>query len=166
MRSGKVAGVFAAARDITERKQAEMKLHQLNAYNRSLIEASLDALVTITSDGKIGDVNSVTEAITGYKRDELIGKDFHSYFTDPDKARSGYQRVFESGMLRDYELEIQHRDGHTTPVIYNASVYRDESGDVAVCLRLPRYHRPQAGRETAYPLKHRPGSRCQWDYRR
>jgi nitrogen fixation negative regulator NifL len=129
--SGKVAGVFAAARDISERKQAEQKLHQLNTYNRSLIEASLDALATITSDGKIGDVNSVTEAITGYNRDELIGKDFHNYFSDPAKARSGYQRVFETGMLHDYELEIQHRDGHTTPVVYNASVYRDESGNVA-----------------------------------
>jgi nitrogen fixation negative regulator NifL len=129
--TGKVAGVFAAARDITERKQAEEKLRQLNAYNRSLIEANLDALVTITPDGKIGDVNSVTEAITGNKRNELIGMDFHNYFTNPKKARAGYQRVFESGMLRDYELEIQHKDGHITPVVYNASVYRDESGNVA-----------------------------------
>ncbi len=129
--SGKVAGVFAAARDITERKQTEKKLRQLNAYTRSLIEASLDALATITPDGKIGDVNSVTELITGYKREELIGKDFHNYFTDPDKARSGYQRVFESGTLRDFELEIQHRDGHSTPVVYNASVYRDPAGNVS-----------------------------------
>jgi nitrogen fixation negative regulator NifL len=129
--SGEVTGVFAAARDITERKQAEEKLRQLNAYNRSLIEANLDALVTITSDGKIGDVNSVTEAITGYKRDELIGTDFHSYFSDPNKARSGYQRVFETGILRDYELEIRHRDGHSTPVIFNASVYHYETGKVA-----------------------------------
>ncbi len=129
--TGKVAGVFAAARDITERKQAEIMLQKLNAYNRSLIEASLDALATITPDGKIGDVNSVTEAITGYNRQELIGKDFHNYFTDPDKARAGYQRVFETGMVRDYELEIQHRDGHITPVTYNASVYHDETGKVA-----------------------------------
>jgi PAS domain S-box-containing protein len=117
--------------DITERLKAEDKLRGLNAYNRSLIEANLDALVTITPDGKIGDVNSVTEAITGYERDELIGKDFHSYFTDPERARVGYQRVFETGMVRDYELEIQHRDGHTTPVTYNASVYCDETGKVA-----------------------------------
>ena len=129
--SGKVAGVFAAARDISERKQTELKLRQLNSYNRSLIEASLDALATITPDGKIGDVNSVTEAITGYQREELIGMDFHNYFTDPEKARSGYQRVFGSGMLRDFELEIQHKDGHSTPVVYNASVYRDETGNVS-----------------------------------
>jgi PAS domain S-box-containing protein len=129
--SGKVVGVLAAARDITERKQAEEKLRQLSAYNRSLIEASLDALVTITPDGKIGDVNSVTESITGYVRQELVGKDFHSYFTDPEKARAGYQQVYKTGLVRDYELEIQHRDGHITPVTYNASVYRNESGQVA-----------------------------------
>ena len=117
--------------DITERKQAEDQLRSLNAYNRSLIEANLDALVTITANGKIGDVNSVTEAITGYKREELIGQDFHNYFTEPEKARRGYQRVFETGALHDYELEIQHRDGHTMPVTYNATVFRDESGSIA-----------------------------------
>ncbi len=117
--------------DITMRKQAEEKLHSINAYNRSLIEANLDALVTITQDGKIGDVNTVTEAITGYPREILIGTAFHSYFTDPEKARLGYEQVFETGTVRDYELEIQHRDGHTTPVTYNASVYHDESGKVA-----------------------------------
>jgi nitrogen fixation negative regulator NifL len=124
--------------DITTRKQAEEQLRSLNAYNRSLVEANLDALLTITADGKIGDVNSVTEAITGYHRDDLIGQEFHNYFTEPAKARSGYQRVFETGALHDYELEIQHRDGHTTPVTYNASLYRDESGRVAGVLAAAR----------------------------
>jgi PAS domain S-box-containing protein len=117
--------------DITERKQVEEQLRSLNAYNRSLLEANLDALVTITPEGKIGDVNTVTESITGYSRDMLIGTAFHSYFTNPEKARLGYEQVFKSGTVRDFELEIQHRDGHTTPVIYNASVYHDESGQVA-----------------------------------
>jgi PAS domain S-box-containing protein len=116
--------------DVTARKQAEEKLRLSNAYNRSLLEANLDALVTITPDGKIGDVNTVTEAITGYTRQELIGTDFHNYFTDPEKARAGYRQVFEIGSVRDYELEIQHKDGHTTPVVYNASIYHDEDGNV------------------------------------
>jgi PAS domain S-box-containing protein len=117
--------------DITKRKQAEDELSALSKYNRSLFEASLDALVTITAEGKIGDVNTVTESITGYPRETLIGTDFHNYFTDPDKARQGYKRVFETGTVRDYELEVQHRDGYTTPVTYNASVYHDETGNVA-----------------------------------
>jgi PAS domain S-box-containing protein len=117
--------------DITERKQVEEKLRSLYNYNRRLLEANLDALVTITPDGKIGDVNTVTEAITGYPRETLIGTAFHSYFTNPEKARLGYEKVFDTGTVRDYELEIQHRDGHTTPVVYNASVYHDETGQVA-----------------------------------
>ena len=117
--------------DVTEKVQAQDRLSALNAYNRSLIEASLDTLVTITTDGKIGDVNIATEVITGYNRDELIGTDFHNYFTDPDKARAGYQQVFDIGTVHDYELEIQHKNGFITPVAYNASLYRNAEGDVA-----------------------------------
>ncbi|MFZ5866358.1 MAG: PAS domain S-box protein [Thermodesulfobacteriota bacterium] len=128
--SGQIAGVFAAARDISDRKRAEEALQAASAYNRSLIEASLDPLVTISAEGKITDVNMGTERVTGYSRNELIGTDFADYFTDPARARAGYQQVFRDGLVKDYELEIRHRDGQLTPVMYNASVYRDESGKV------------------------------------
>jgi PAS domain S-box-containing protein len=128
--NGKVIGVFAAARDITERLKAEEALRFASAYNRSLIEASLDPLVTIDPDGRVTDVNRATETVTGYPRKKLIGTDFSDYFTDPEKAREGYKKVFEEGSVMDYPLEIRHRDGHLTPVIYNASVYRDENGAV------------------------------------
>src|SRR5208337_2647516 len=116
--------------DITERKRAEEALRRASAYNRRLLEASLDPLVTIGPDGKITDVNEATEAVTGYPRAELIGKDFTEYFTEPEEAREGYRRVFREGLVRNYPLEIQHRDGRVTPVVYNASVYRDEAGQV------------------------------------
>ena len=106
------------------------ELRLASAYSRSLIEASLDTLVTIGPDGKITDVNAETEAATGRSRDELIGTDFSDYFTEPEKARAGYQQVFQEGSVRDYALELRHRDGHVTPVLYNASVYRDEDGKV------------------------------------
>jgi len=116
--------------DITERKQAEEALRTLSNYNRSLIEASLDPLVTIDPDGKIADANPATEMVTGYLRRELIGTDFCDYFTEPEKARQSYQRVFQEGMVRDYPLEILHHDGHITSVLYNAIVYRDDSGRI------------------------------------
>ena len=121
---------FEIAKDITERKKAEESLRLSNLYNRSLIEASLDPLVTIGPDGKIMDVNGATEHVTGYSRSELIGTDFSDYFTEPEKASKGYQQVFTHGEVRDYPLEIQHKDGHITPVLYNASVYRGENGEV------------------------------------
>ncbi len=116
--------------EIRRRRAAEDRLRQSYAYARSLIEASLDPLVTIGPDGKITDVNAATEAVTGHPRTALIGREFLSFFTDPDRARAGYEQVFREGMVRDYALEIRHRDGRVTPVLYNASVYRDEAGKV------------------------------------
>ncbi len=117
-------------RDITERKKDEEAFRLSNIYNRSLIEANLDPLVTIGRDCKIKDVNSAYEQVTGYSKDELIGTVFSDYCTEPEKAGAGYQQVFINGEVRDYPLEIQHRDGHITPVLYNASVYKDEDGKV------------------------------------
>src|SRR5207244_3371679 len=120
---GKVLGVFAAARDVTEQKQASQ-------YARSLIEASLDPLVTISPEGKITDVNEATVNITGVSRERLIGTDFSDYFTAPEQAREGYQQVFAEGSVTDYPLTIRHRDGALTNVLYNASVYKDARGNV------------------------------------
>jgi PAS domain S-box-containing protein len=120
----------AHIQDITERKKAEEIVRLSNIYNRSLIEASLDPLVTIGHDGKITDVNEATEKVTGYSRGELIGTDFTNYFTEPEKAEKGYQEVFKEGFGSNYELEIQHKSGKITPVLYNASIYKDEFGEI------------------------------------
>ncbi len=118
---GKVLGVFAAARDVTAQKQASQ-------YARSLIEASLDPLVTISPEGKITDVNKATETVTGFPRERLIGSDFSDYFTEPEKAREGYQKVLSQGFVKDYPLTIRHTSGRLTDVLYNAAVYMGESG--------------------------------------
>ena len=117
-------------REVAGHMRAEKALQLSVTYNRSLIEASLDPLVTIDAAGKITDVNSATEKVTGYPRERLLGTELMEYFTDPEKARAGFQSVFREGAVQGYPLEIRHRDGSVTPVLYNASVYRDESGEV------------------------------------
>ena len=119
---GMIFGFTNITRELSDRKKAD--------YTRSLIEASLDPLVTIAPDGKITDVNAATESITGRSRQELIGTDFSDYFTSSEKASDGYRQVFREGQVRDYPLEIRNSDGRVTSVLYNASVYRDESGAV------------------------------------
>ena len=99
-------------------------------YVRSLIEASLDPLVTISPEGKITDVNEATIKATGVPREELIGTDFSDYFTEPAEARRGYERVFAKGYVTDYPLTIRHLNGRLTSVLYNASVYKDTRGQV------------------------------------
>jgi len=95
--------------DVTDQKQAEEALMASSRYVRSLIEASLDPLVTISADGKVTDVNRATELVTGVSREKLIGSDFSMYFTEPEKAREGYETVFSKGSVRDYPLPFGTR---------------------------------------------------------
>jgi PAS domain S-box-containing protein len=122
--------MLGICQDITDRKRIEDENRAAAYYNRSLIEASLDPLVTIDPNGAITDVNSAAERATGYSRAELLGTEFSGYFTQTDTARAGYERAFRDGDVRDYPLELRHRDGRTTSVLYNASVYREPSGRV------------------------------------
>ena len=111
------------AREIAQRQEAAQ-------YSRSLLEASLDPLVTISASGMITDVNEASVQVTGVSRAQLVGTDFSTYFTQPAQARAGYERVFSEGFVRDYPLAIRHTSGGVTDVLYNASVYRDKAGQV------------------------------------
>ena len=144
----KIDGAVASFVDITERKKGEeipeehrqnleklvkertKKLELASLYARNLIEASLDPLVTISAKGKITDVNRATELATGCSRKELVGSDFSGYFTEPKKAEEVYQHVFTEGFVRDYPLAVKHKSGKTTDVLYNATVYRNQAGEI------------------------------------
>ena len=127
---GRTMTLVMTIKDITELRKSEESLRRAVAHNRSLIEASLDPLVAIDAEGRITDVNAATEKITGYSRTELVGTDFTAYFTSPGQARIGFQKAFSNGQAQNFALEIRHRNGLTTPVLYNASVYRDPAGSI------------------------------------
>ncbi|MDD1676643.1 MAG: PAS domain-containing protein, partial [Methanomicrobiales archaeon] len=122
---------FRIDQDIVIKRRVQEEIRREGAYNRSLIEANLDPLVTISPDGAICDVNEATVRITGVARENLIDTDFSTYFTEPEKAKAGYEMVFRDGQVRDYPLEIRNTNGDITPVLYNATVFRDESGKIA-----------------------------------
>ncbi len=114
--------------ELVEERTKELTLSSL--YARNLIEASLDPLVTISVEGKITDANKATELATGRSKEELIGSDFSDYFIEPEKAKIGYKRVFTEGLVRDYPLAIRHRNGKVTDVLYNATVYTNDAGEI------------------------------------
>jgi len=115
----------------TENKELEAISYSLklaSQYSRSLIEASHDPLVTISPAGKITDMNDAFTRITEKTRETLTGTDFFNYFTDSQKAREVYQEIFAKGFVSDYPLTVS--DGKLTDVLFNGSVYKDETGNV------------------------------------
>jgi PAS domain S-box-containing protein len=150
---GKERIILLAIEDITERKEVEALQLASSSYARSLLEASLDPLVTISSQGKITDVNEASVQATGVPRKQLIGADFSDYFTEPDKAREGYQKVFSEGFVRDYPLGIRSlgfavltaADGYEALEVYRA--HMDETPLVLLDLTMPRMDGEETFRE-------------------
>ncbi len=99
-------------------------------YARSLIEANLDPLVTISTEGKITDMNEALTHITGIPREELTGTYFKNYFTEPNKAHDVYEEVFAKNSVSDSPLTLRHKNGKLTEVLFNGSVYRDNNGNI------------------------------------
>ena len=127
---GKLQGVFAAARDITEQKKLEEQLRESQAYNRGLIEASVDGLITVDPSGTISDVNDRMCQMTGYARGELVGTPFADYFTEPGRASAGVRETFDKGVVTEYALTLISRTRRLLQVSFNASVFKDETGEV------------------------------------
>ncbi|MFV7235713.1 response regulator [Flavobacterium sp. ZB4R12] len=102
----------------------------LSEYSLSLIEASHDPLFAISPEGKITDMNNASVKVTGISREKLIGTDFFDYFTEPQKAREVYQKVFEKGSVSDSPLILRHKKGKLIDVLFNGSVYKDDRENV------------------------------------
>jgi hypothetical protein len=51
-------------------------------------------------------------------------------FTESAEAEHGYRQAFDKGFVSNYPLTIKHKNGKLVDVLYNASVYKDDSGHV------------------------------------
>ena len=125
---GEIQGILASARDIHEQSRLQAQLAEEQAYNRSLIEASADALFAIAPDGVITDVNAEATRLTGYTKRHLINSPFQGYFTEPEIAHTGVDQTLAEGRVIGYELVLITRHGRRITVSFNAGVYSDAAG--------------------------------------
>jgi protein-histidine pros-kinase len=118
---------MAAIRDVTARKRNEAKF-------RGLLEAAPDAMVIVDRDGRITLVNSQTERLFGYSREELLGQSVDVLVPRPVRDRHGehrkkffsdpHRRPMGSGLA----LAGRRKDGSEFPVEISLSPVQTEDG--------------------------------------
>jgi len=107
-------------------------------YDRSLIEACQDPLVTINPDGIILDLNQANELLVGLDRERIIGTSFLNYFPDSEKANRFMQLVFTNSSVNEYSLTVSNTDDKQTNVLYSGSVYRNKSEEIIGAVLVAR----------------------------
>ena len=120
--------------------RAQAKVEATEAYNRGLIENSLDGMLTVGADGIIADVNEAMCRLSGSSREDLLGSRFSASFSDPAQAAAGLALAFEQGAVADYELTLRFPGGPDVLVSFNANTYRDAAtGEVKGVIATARY---------------------------
>lgn len=115
------AGVIITMRPVEGQQLASQ-------YARSLIDASFDPLFAVGQDGKITDMNEASILATGVSRESMMGSNFVSYFTEPDKAGEICKKIFAIGFVHDSPLTLKNLE--KSDLLFNGSVYKDEQGMV------------------------------------
>lgn len=99
--------------DIGECKGAEEKAAESEERYRSLIQNAKDVIFTLAPDGTVTSINPVFEAITGWSRDEWIGKPFMPLVHPDDLAHAAamFQKAMDGGQLETFEVRITRKRG-------------------------------------------------------
>ncbi|MEM2546993.1 MAG: PAS domain S-box protein, partial [Candidatus Bathyarchaeia archaeon] len=121
---------FEMAVDITEQKEMEKALAESEKRYRTLVEAAPDVIYAISSEGKILSLNPAFERITGWKREEWIGKPFAEIIHPDDvyKAVESFKRTL-AGKPETVELRVRAKSGEylvgefiSVPLIENGQI--------------------------------------------
>lgn len=117
-------GIFTIANDITEHKKAEYELEESRKHFKTLFNVTVDPVVIVDSQGTIVEITERVEEITGFKREELVGKQFMktSILTEESKAvvLENLARRLRGISIAPYEVEVLTKDRRKIPYEINA----------------------------------------------
>ncbi len=125
--------ILGTVTDITERKQAEVRLRESERRLRALLDHVQLIAVGLDTEGRVNYANPYLLKLTGYSAEEVLGADWFERFL-PERTRDGVRHVF-TDLFRTGELPIQHENSILTSsgderlVAWNNTVLFGEKGE-------------------------------------
>ncbi|MDI6655672.1 MAG: PAS domain-containing protein, partial [Candidatus Hydrothermarchaeota archaeon] len=131
LHKNKPTGLISLALDITEGKRLADEIKKAKDYLQGIIEASADAIVTTSIDGKILSWSKGAEEIYGYAAKEVVGKQvFELYPPELRKERTAWVNALLRGrVIRNKRTRIYNREGKLVDINLSLSLLRDEKGN-------------------------------------
>ena len=133
-KNGNYLGYRGVDSDITERKNVEKELKTAKVFAESLLETANLIVVTLNTEAVITKFNSYAEDLTGFKREEVLGKNWFDLFI-PLREREKIPQVFYELLKNmpnvvNYENLILQKNGQERLISWNNSVSRNDQGNI------------------------------------
>jgi len=126
-----IMGSRSYLRDVTERQRMQEKLLESEQTFRSIVENSHDGICIVDDAFRFIYINDEISRLTGYSREEVLGRDFRKFLDDESRAileKHYILRQKGEKVPRRYELSLKQKDGAKRPVEISASVFKDSAG--------------------------------------
>ena len=130
--SGQLIGM-AVVRDVTDRKRAEEALRRERDFAESLVETAPTIVLVLDTDGHIVRFNTYMEEISGYRLQEVQGKDWFSTFLpqhDRERVRELFSKAIGGIQTRGNVNPIITRDGSRREIEWYDKTLKDTRGNV------------------------------------
>lgn len=133
-------GSIALIRDLTDKRRNEELLRQSEERFRTIFEQSPIVLLLINTHGVITDINPHGIHLSGYGKEELVGKNVRDLPVLPDASKSIAHEQFTKRLTETiptpYELEFVTRDGTNLTGLVTGTTLRDAEGDLLSVLAI------------------------------
>jgi PAS domain S-box-containing protein len=136
--------------DVTERQQADQELRQSQErFARAFRFSPAGLTVTRSADGRYLDVNESFCRLTGYTREELIGRTTLEigFFRDKEERETIVRELRAGRPIRNFEYKIPTRWGETREILLSLEPIVIENQDCLLSAVLDVTERNQAGTE-------------------
>jgi two-component system, sensor histidine kinase and response regulator len=127
---GKLAYLEGICEDITERKLAQKKLQRLSEFQSQLINTAATAIFTVDRDRVVTTVNDEFCAITGYSKEEAVGKPCEICSGVPEADTCDPLALVGDEKIIRRRCKIVTKDGRLLTALKNADLIRDENGQI------------------------------------
>ncbi len=126
---GKLVGVAAILRDISERKRAD----EAQALLAAVVEFSEEGIIAVSLDKTVLSWNRGAQAIYGFSAEDILGKSVFATIVPPervDEYNGFFARVLAGQTLVQFESERHHKDGRTIEVSLTYCPIKNQNGGV------------------------------------
>ncbi|ARK08976.1 PAS domain S-box protein [Fibrella sp. ES10-3-2-2] len=135
---GVIEEVSGIARDITNRKGAQLNLERSEEKFRGIFENLQDIYVRVDRHGQITMVSPSVFKRSGYTPDEVMGQSALTYFVDPGVVRRALFKLVRTRSVRNFEATLRRKDGSERQFMFNMLLLKDEDGRYSVIAALAR----------------------------
>jgi PAS domain S-box-containing protein len=157
---GKVEGAVGIIRDITERLKSERNITEIRDFLDNIFKTAADGIIVTDPNGFMIMVNGSVEKITGYAKEELIGKHAKEMRAEgkeyEEAGTTFFEKVFRDGNATESEMAWVKKDGSFVFVEMSAALLKDNKGNITGSVANIRdiTQRKQAERELKEAKEH------------